>query len=172
MGLRQIAIDYDRQQDRLLVRISTDEGQEFRLWLTRLAVKRLWPQLTRMLEQDPALGSYGERETRRAVMGFQHEQAVSASDFSRPYDGSGLDMPLGSEPLLVARWTLAYTEDGQCRLELSPQQGQGVTLTLGRSVLHSLCWLLSTRANDAEWDFSLKLPTAASAIAPAPGKLN
>lgn len=158
MGLRQIAFTYDRFEDRLLLRLSTEEREEYRLWLSRLAVKRLWPQLTGMLERDPALSGFGDRNTRRAVLGFQQEEAVSQSDFGRPYEDAGLSRPLGDAPLLVVRWKLGYTEDGQCRLQLDPAQGQGLTLTLGRKLLQSLCWLLAAKVRETEWDLALSLP--------------
>jgi hypothetical protein len=39
MRLRQIRIDNQQEQDRLLLRISTNEGSELRFWLTRRFVK-------------------------------------------------------------------------------------------------------------------------------------
>ena len=50
MRLHQIRIDYHQEQDRLLLRISTDDSSELRFWLTRRFVKGLWPVLMKMAE--------------------------------------------------------------------------------------------------------------------------
>ena len=50
MRLHQIRIDYHQEQDRLLLRISTDEGSELRFWLTRRFVKSMWPALMTLAE--------------------------------------------------------------------------------------------------------------------------
>jgi hypothetical protein len=44
MRLHQIRIDYHQEQDRLLLRISTNEGSELRFWLTRRFVKGMSAQ--------------------------------------------------------------------------------------------------------------------------------
>jgi len=45
MRLHQLKVDYDAEQDRLLMLVATNEGVELRLSLTRRFVKLLWPLL-------------------------------------------------------------------------------------------------------------------------------
>ena len=40
--LERIRIDFDMEQDRLLMVVLVDGGSEVRLWLTRRCVKRFW----------------------------------------------------------------------------------------------------------------------------------
>ena len=50
MRLHQLKVDYDAEQDRLLMQVATSEGVEVRLWLTRRFVKLLWPLLVKLAE--------------------------------------------------------------------------------------------------------------------------
>src|ERR1700704_1586161 len=47
MRLHQLKVDYDAEQDRLLMLVATSEGVELRLALTRRFVKLLWPLLVK-----------------------------------------------------------------------------------------------------------------------------
>ena len=46
MRLERIRIEFDAEQDRLLMRILIDGGSEVLLWLTRRCVVRFWQALT------------------------------------------------------------------------------------------------------------------------------
>ena len=45
MRLHQLKLDFIPEQDRLLLRVSTDTRLEVRLWLTRRILRLLWPLL-------------------------------------------------------------------------------------------------------------------------------
>jgi hypothetical protein len=45
MNIHQMSVQYDARQDRLSVRVSNQDHQEFRLWLTRAMTLRLLPHL-------------------------------------------------------------------------------------------------------------------------------
>src|SRR5690606_12980618 len=82
---QQINIRHVATEDRLLVRLRTSGEGETTLYLTRRFVGRLWPALIRTLGKDPAVVAQADPVARNAVMAFRHEDAVSRSDFSRPY---------------------------------------------------------------------------------------
>src|SRR5262245_38468956 len=48
MTIHQMQIRPDEQEDRLLLRLSTTDAAEFRFWLTRSFVKKLWGMLIKM----------------------------------------------------------------------------------------------------------------------------
>ncbi len=56
MQIHQIQIRHDETEDRLLLRLSTSDNHEFRFWLTRRFVKRLWAMLVQMLSLHPRQG--------------------------------------------------------------------------------------------------------------------
>ena len=159
MRLHQLKIDYDAESDRLLMQIATSEQSEVRLALTRRFVKLLWPLLVRLAEEaSPKIRTQANPEARKALLGLEHEQAVTKADFSKPYDGETLSKPLGEAPILLTRIQTGHDRDGQPVVALHPSQGQGITLTFDSVLLHSVCRLLQAAVKKSDWDMELKLP--------------
>ena len=159
MKLHQIKIDYSAEEDRLLMQLATSEGQEVRMWMTRRFVKLLWPLLVKLAEDaSPRIRTQANPEARKALLGIEHEQAVQRADFSKPYDASERAMPLGAEPLLLARIQTGHDPSGQPVVAMHPAEGQGVTLTFDSVLLHSVCRLLQAAVKKSDWDMELKLP--------------
>jgi hypothetical protein len=157
--LQQLKVDYSAEQDRLLMLIATSDGAELRLWLTRRYVKLLWPLLVKLAEEaSPRIRTQANPEARKALLGIEHEQAVSKADFSKVYEKKSRATPLGEEPLLLGRIQTGHDRKGRPVLALHPANGQGVTLTLDAVLLHSVCRLLQAAVKKSGWDVELKLP--------------
>ncbi|MBE0622891.1 MAG: hypothetical protein IH605_20055 [Burkholderiales bacterium] len=166
MRLHQLKLDFIPEQDRLLLRVSTDNQLEMRLWLTRRALRLLWPQLVNILRSSPEIALQSNPQARDALVGIQHERALRQANFANPFEEVPRELPLGPEPILVARIQTNKDEHGNLVLGLLPQDGQGINLTLDNNLLHSLCKLLQNAAAKSDWDIVLELPTlqAQSAI--------
>jgi hypothetical protein len=159
MKLRQLKIDFNPEGDRLLMQLSTSEGAEMRLWLTRRFVKLLWPLLVQLAEDaSPRIKTQANPEARKALLSLEHEQAVARADFSKPYEAEPMTMPLGAEPLLLVRIQTGRDPSGLPVLALHPTQGQGLTLSFDSVLLHSVCRLLQAAVKKTDWDIELKLP--------------
>lgn len=159
MRLHQLKLNFNAEQDRLLMSVSTSDGKEVLLWLTRRCVKMLWPLVVKMVESSPRVQLHGSTpEARAALLGFEHEKAVQEADFSRPYEQVPRERPLGAEPILVSRIHTRKDENGNHVLTLLPSNGQGVHLTLDEALLHSCCKLMQNAVAKAEWDFKLEFP--------------
>src|SRR5437773_255292 len=159
MRLHQLKVDYEAEQDRLVMLVATNEGVELRLTLTRRFVKLLWPLLVKLAEEaSPRIRTQANPEARKALLGLEHEHAVSKADFSKPYDAGGSARPLGDAPLLLARIQTGHDRNGQPVVALHPSQGQGITLTFDSVLLHSVCRLLQAAVRKSDWDMELKLP--------------
>jgi hypothetical protein len=159
MKLHQLKIDYNPEQDRLLMLISTIDNAEVRMWLTRRFVKLIWPLLVKLAEDaSPRIRTQANPEARKALLGLEHEHAVSKADFSKPYDAASLATPLGAAPILLARIQTGHDRAGQPVVALHPSDGQGVTLTFDSVLLHSVCRLLQAAVKKSDWDMELKLP--------------
>jgi hypothetical protein len=168
MRLHQLKIDYEAEQDRLLMLVSASDGVEVRLALTRRFVKLLWPVLARMLAATPVAKSASDPQSRQAILAFQHETALSQSDFSQPFDESEYQRPLGDSPLLLARIQLKETDGGAQILCLHPEHGEGVDLTLDQNLLHAFSRLITDAVNKAEWELP---PLVAATPAPATDRI-
>jgi len=158
MRLHQLKLDFIPEQDRLLLRVSTDNQLEVRLWLTRRALRLLWPLLVQMVRSSPEVALQSNPQARDALVGMQHEQALSRANFTAAFEEAPRQMPLGAEPILVVRIQSNKDEKGNQVLGLLPQQGQGIHLTLDNTLLHSLCKLLQNAVAKSDWDIALELP--------------
>jgi hypothetical protein len=156
MNIHQIQMAYDQRQDRILLRLSTRESTEFRFWLTRRFVKRLWGLLVKMLEQDESFRSLSE-EARRALLGMQHETFVEEGDFSKAYEDAERELPLGPEPVLLATAKGKVDGKGNQTLSLHPAAGQGIDLGLNSKLLHMLVKLLRDAVSRSDWDIRMTL---------------
>jgi len=176
MEIRQIQVGYDKLQDRVLLRMSTTAECEFRFWLTRRFVKRLWGLLVKLLEQDKAVRQQIDEDTRRTVLGIQHEGFVQQGDFSRDFEERPYHLPLGKEPVLLAQGEGKQRDDGAYVLGLHTQDGKKIDIALDTKLLHLVSKLLSDAVARADWDIKLvMLHTAGetpTAEAPAPRRFN
>lgn len=163
MRLQQIKVEFIAAQDRLLLRMATDEGSEVLLWLTRRCVKRLWPVLIDMAQSTPDIALQPNPEARNALLGFRHEAAVNLADFSTRYDDVPRARPLGTEPIVITRIQPRRDERGNHVLGLFPPAGPGVHMTLDEGLLHGLVKLLQSGVAKTDWDLALRMP---SGIAP------
>ena len=176
MRLHQLKLDFIPEQDRLLLRVSTDNRLEVRLWLTRRALRLLWPLLLQMLRSAPEVALQSSPQARDALLGLQHEQALGRANFADAFEEAPREMPLGAEPILVVHIQARKDDKGNQVLGLMPQSGAGIHLTLDNTLLHSLCKLLQDAVAKSDWDIVLELPTlltqALAADAAAPKTLN
>lgn len=166
MRLERIRIEFDAEQDRLLMLILIDGGSEVSAWLTRRCIKRFWEALLKMAEWKPEIQLQATDEARKAVLHFEHEKALQEVKFSRPGEDEAVSavprtQPLGPEPLLITRIQARRTPEGRTQLALLPNEGQGAHLSLNDNLLHGLMRLVQSAVAKAEWELTLELPKAA-----------
>ena len=176
MAIHQIQMRHDELQDRVFLRVSTTEGNEFRFWLTRRFVGRFWELLLKMLEQDRPVRQQVDPATKQSVMSMQHEGFSQQANFSKPYEQREYTFPLGTDPILVARADGVLKEDGNYLLRLHPHQGPGIDMTMDARLMHVFAKLLIDATAHAGWALQLSLQPAAGDVPGAepapPRKLN
>jgi len=155
--IHQIQIRHDENEDRLLLRLSTTDHREFRFWLTRRFVKRLWAMLLQMLEWDQAVQQQVDPETRRTVLDIQHEGYAQQANYSQKFEEVPRQLPLGDAPALLATAKGKKGESGAQMLSLHPRQGQGIDMTLDTRLLHVFSRLLREAVAKTDWDIQLAL---------------
>ena len=155
--LHQIQLAYKPEQDRLLLRARTSSGYEYRIWLTRRFVGRIWPLLIGALAADPGVSAQHTAESREAVLAFQHERALSRVDFSKHYHEQASVLPLGEEPILASRLDSRQGPGEAHSFAFHSSTGQSVQLRLHKGMLHALCKLLQDTTTKAEWGLDLKV---------------
>ncbi len=161
--LHQFQMAFVAEQDRMLLRISTQDKAELRLWLTRRVVRLLWGALRKTIEAVPEKNTPIEPRRREAILQFEHQSAVEQADFKTPFQEAADSYPLGKEGVLVASMQISRKPNGACILKLSPKQGKGVTINLNDKMMHSFMEMLIDSSKRAEWDLELRLPASDSA---------
>jgi hypothetical protein len=164
--LSQIQISFAPIEDRLLLRISTDEQAEFRFWLTRRYVKLLWPLLEQLLASDTAVAVQTSDLARTAVMDFQQADALANADFDTAYNDTANTLPLGEAAVILVHVQGKRGADGIPILCMHPRHGVGIEIALEPNILHSLRALLRQALETADWALVPPAPMPHQAMTP------
>jgi len=173
MQIHQLSVSYQAEQDRLLLRVSSTNGQEMRLWLTRRLMLGLWPLISRLQTEQllklEAAGSAlddADEELRRMLAEFRKEEFLQRADFDTPYQDQST-LPLGTEPLLVTDVDATPLPAGRTRLALNErasvsggEKPRGFQLELDARLMQGLLHLLERALTHAQWREPFATPQA------------
>jgi hypothetical protein len=147
-SLQQMNLTYSPEEDRLLLRVRDGELSEFRVWFTRRYTELLCNML---MEEMNAAGGMQE-----LASSDETRQSFKNGAFSQEYDEApGRQFPLGKSGMMGYRINISHGAQGVTNLQLLPQEGQGITLTLGRSMLYLLYNLIEQALAQANWNLAL-----------------
>lgn len=162
MDIRQLSVIYVDEQDRILVRFSSTEGEEFRLWLTRRMVTRVLEPLQDAvghLEARKAQLPNNDAHTRRMLADLRRAEVMAQSDFSTPYGEQAEKLPLGAEPLLVTQVSMSVTQGAQMEISFNEQVAhnpnpRGFKVAMESPMAHGFIHLLQTAVGKSQWDIA------------------
>lgn len=144
-ALQQVNMTYVPEQDRLLLRISTTGDAEFRIWLTRRYCALLMQVFVEQIERE---GGYQELASRQDTLAQLRGGALD-----KPYEpGPRTQYPLTEQGVLAYRINIGKDESGLTRLQLLPEQGQGLNINLDKSTLYMLYNVLEQALTQTEWN--------------------
>lgn len=161
----QIQIRYIQEEDRILMRMNTVANEEFRFWLTRRFLVRLWPVLQESLMSSPAVKQHSDYSSRQAIVAFEHERAQSKAAFNHPFREVD-NLPWGKEPLLVVKAGFRHQNNGALQIAFKDNHEKGVDLNLSNELLHLLCKLLDDAARQSDWKMTALLPNITETQSP------
>ncbi len=151
--LHQINISHNSKEDRLLLRISTGAGDEYRVWLTRRYTGLLIGLLNKEIDMRGGAPSVaGSEETKKMLKNGVLEKKYDQENAS--------GFPLGESGVLAFRINTRNTEEGNLVLELLPEQGKGITLNLNKSLLYMLHNILTQGITQANWGLQTEAPVS------------
>ena len=147
MRFEQIDLGYQPHQDRLLLRISSDENTEFQFWVTRLMVKNFWAML---LKADEAF-------TLQMGVGQKNKELPKKEEghFGKPYDEKKREKPWGENPLLVQGVKL--DPKGPLFLLSLVAEGRVFSIDLDPGLTRSFFKMISDVVNQLDWGLYLSL---------------
>ncbi|TFZ08597.1 hypothetical protein [Ramlibacter humi] len=183
MQIHQLSVNYQAEQDRVLLKVNSTSGEEMRMWLTRRLMSGLWPLLTKLntdqLIRMEAAGSVlasADDELKKMVTEFRKEEFLQGADFETPYEEKPT-LPLGNEPLLVTDVDATPLGSGRLRLAFNERASvsggdkpRGFQLELDPKLTQGLMHLLDQALARSQWrDNFAAPPTAAEPAEPGTG---
>ena len=162
-ALHQITMSFLAEDDRLLMRVSSTEKNEFHFLLTRRFVNILWPARMTVIEKEDLASKQNLMPgARKAVTAMKHQEAIAESNFSQTHDED--TKQLTPNPLLVTSGTVNPGKQGVTGLTFKTQGGAEIKISLNKTLLHALCRLLIETTMKADWDLGLVVVGAAAGI--------
>ncbi len=158
MGIKQLNGGYVPAEDRILLRVSTDAGEEFRFWLTRPVTARLIAANRTIAERTAA--QKFPPQVAQTVASFEQQAVAQQTRFDNAFE-PGATFPLGEMPALVVKFTLTPVEHG-VSLDLGMPNGANVNLRIAHRLAQQVGVLLERLQGEAQW-----LPSAVAATPPA-----
>ncbi|HRH82516.1 MAG TPA: hypothetical protein PLW81_15870 [Thiobacillaceae bacterium] len=153
MRIDQINMTYDALEDRILLRVRTQDAVLAVLMITRRLTRGLVDGLLRSAAQGVSRVSPAAADpmARREVLAFEHQARVQASDFEKPFNPEGRSL-FGEQPVLVSevrldgggaanRWQLRFTGRDKQRLDMAlDAQGLHAVIKLFEDLLPQTGW--------------------------------
>jgi hypothetical protein len=157
MHIHQLSVSHDERQDRLLLRLNTQDSQEFFFWLTRRMVARLLPAMGHSLDKleshQPGVAA-ADAHSQRILTEIKREAFLQNADFATPYSTQAGSCPLGPEPLLVTDVQLSLQPNGSLQVLIQEKNGDSTKscqLNLQAPLVHGLIHLVHQTITKAEW---------------------
>jgi hypothetical protein len=173
MNIHQLSVHHDERQDRLLLRLNTQDQQEFRFWLTRRMTLRLMPaiqQSTVRLEAAQPGVAATDAPAQHLLTELKRDAFLQQADFATPFDNHATQWPLGAEPLLITDAHLTLKPGGALEMAFEDKsdaaQVRSCQLHLQVSLVHGMVHLIHQANEKAEWG-SLGFPAIATEASPA-----
>lgn len=149
MSIRQFNASYVAEEDRVLFRLTTTSGEEYRLWLTRMRVCEILA-----LGERAAVAKVAQLEVNllpqqaQAVAEFKQQAAKQSTQFTEFQPAQRL--PLGAEPLLVKGLKMEV-QDQALVLHLEVSAARVLSLKLNDDMASKLRILLEKISENAHW---------------------
>jgi hypothetical protein len=150
--LHQLNINFVPVEDRLMLRINTLAGDEFRVWLTR----RFTELLLNLINKE--IDKYGGIPTLASTP--ETKKLFKQGAMEKKYEEENIkNYPLGETGYLASKINYKTNEEGVLTLEILPEKGKGITLNLNKSLLFMFYNLLTQGCAHSSWGLLGDNPT-------------
>ncbi len=170
MEIHQLNLSYLPAEDRMLLRVSTKQGNEFAAWLTRKLTLGLWQALQACAQNHAARSYAGKSDVsdpmlRKELAEFSSTRHLQAADFNTPYQPVVTPKPnyanYGAQrqlqtPLLPTEVILQAQPEGRTHMQLKEADRQ-MAIMLDETLLHAIMKLLVKTVEQADWGVTLKI---------------
>ncbi|MEE8321907.1 MAG: hypothetical protein V3R68_08710 [Gammaproteobacteria bacterium] len=154
--LHQLNITYSNKEDRLLLRATTQNDEEYRIWLTRRFSNLLLEVLTKEMDKKGGITTIGAND--------QTTQMFKDGAFEKSFEDSSVNFPLGKSGILAYSIKTGANAEGNLILELKSEDGPGITINLNNSLMYLFFSLLTQGINKANWQLHSPAETTSKHI--------
>ena len=143
--LHQMNISYIPKEDRLLLKISSKSNDEYRLWLTR----RYCSLLIKLFKDE--IDKFGGEPT--VAASDEAKKMYKDGAFEKAYEEQSNSYPFGRGWCIgISNSIKGDTKEGNIALELSPEDGKGITLNLNKTLIYMFNNILMQGVQQAGWN--------------------
>ncbi|MGB1800474.1 MAG: hypothetical protein ACPHLK_06560 [Gammaproteobacteria bacterium] len=143
--LHQINMQYSNKEDRILLRTSTENNDEFLFWLTRRYTKLLMDIFDKEIEKRGGTTTIGSKK--------ETTNLLNKGAFEKPYvEETAKNHPLGEDGVLAFGIKTGTSDNGNLVLIIQSESGQGITYNLNDTLIYMFYSLLTQSIARAEWD--------------------
>jgi len=171
MNIHQLSVSYEERQDRLLLRLNTQDHQEFRFWLTRRMSLRLLPAIDQSvirLEASQPGVTAPDTTSQKMLTELKRDAFLQQADFATPFEAKAERKPLGDEPLLITDAQLGLQAGGGLLITFQEKSAEAPVkscqLNLQASLVHGLVHLIQKALVQADWGLSAPSVTTESTL--------
>ncbi len=156
--LHQINMQYSPVEDRILVRTSTTNNEEYLIWLTRRYTRILLDLIQKEIDERGGTTNVASKQ--------ETKQLFKQGAFEKPYaEEQPKTKPLGDKGILAYAIKSGKDSNGNFVLELKSNDNKGITYNLNDTMLYMVYSLLSQSIAKAEWNLGyMEQPTSQSQI--------
>ena len=142
--LHQINVQYSNLEDRILLRTSTENNDEYLIWLTRRFTNLLIDLLDKEIEKrGGTIPLASKKETKKLF---------TDGSFEKPYaEEKSKNHPLGENGILAFGIKTGTDQDNNLSLEIQSETGKGITFKLNDTLIYMFYSLLMQGIERAEW---------------------
>jgi hypothetical protein len=161
LGIQQLNLAYNQEQDRLLLRVGLSDQTELAVWITYRIAKVIWALLKGETHLTSNASVNTTHSSAQAVEAFRQEaQAVETLqklDFSTEYQPREVSMQHGH--MLAVKASLV-DEPSVKALDLTCIEGVNLRLSLNQEIILALCNMLQLTNQETGWSLGGLVPSA------------
>jgi len=143
--LHQINMQYVNKEDRILLRTSSENNDEYLVWLTRRYTKLLVDILDKEIEKRGGTTTLGSKK--------ETTKLFKEGAFEKPYvEETPKKHPLGENGVLAFGIKTGTDDQGNLSLIIQSESGKGITYNLNDTLIYMIYSLLMQSIERAEWN--------------------
>ena len=153
--LHQINVQYRSKEDRILLRTSTENNEEYLIWLTRRFTRILMDILDKEIEKRGGTTGLGAKK--------ETKKMFNEGAFEKPYkEKQDKERPLGDEGILAFGIKAGTDQNGNFSLNIQSESGKGITYNLNDALIYMFYSLLVQAIERADWGLDKFAPRKAN----------